>query len=322
LLNPPTRYDAAWKVTLETFLPACLELMFPELAALIDWSVAPVFLDTELQKIFPDSAAGVLRVDKLIRVRRLDGSAELFLIHVEVQSQRDADLPRRMFRYFSRILDHFDQLPVSLAILADPNPLWRPGPYEYRFGSGSLVFECCTCKLAELDLEPLIAAGNPVARVIQAHRLAQGTSGNPKARRSGKLGLVRQLLESGMSDTEVREVMRAIHWLLALPEGEELGFRQDVKEMEASMQTKERSPYERIVWNEGLETGLEKGRVEGRLTAAREMLLEMILARFGPCQEAFRTRIEAIQDEGQLWQLARAVLSVSSPAELETRFPG
>ena len=125
-----------------------------------------------------------------------------------------------------------------------------------------------------------------------------------------------------MSDTEVREVMRAIHWLLALPEGEELGFRKDVKEMEASMQIKEQSPYERIVWNEGLEKGLEKGRAEGRLTAAREMLLEMIQARFGPCQEAFRARIEAIQDEGQLWQLARAVLSASSPAELETRFPG
>ena len=136
-----------------------------------------------------------------------------------------------------------------------------------------------------------------------------------------------------MSDTEVREVMRTIHWLLALPEEEELGFRKDVKEMEASMQTKERSPYERIVWNEGLEKGLEQGletgleqgraegRAEGRLTAAREMLLEMFLARFGPCKEAFRARIEAIQDEGQLWQLARAVLSVSSPAELETRIP-
>ena len=30
------------------------------------------------------------------------------------------------------------------------------------------------------------------------------------------------------------------HWLLALPE-EELGFRKDVKDMEASMQTKRRS---------------------------------------------------------------------------------
>jgi hypothetical protein len=312
--------------------------MFPRLAALIDGSVAPVFLDTELQKILPDSAAGVLRVDKLIRVQRKDGSPELLLIHVEVQAQRDDDLPRRMFRYLCRILDHFDQPPVSLAILADPNPSWRPGPYEYHLAGASLVFQCGICKLAELDLEPLIAAGNPVARVIQAHRLAQGTSGDPKARRSGKLGMVRQLLESGMSDEEIREVMRAVHWLLALPEGEELGFREDVKQMEASMQTKERSPYERIVWNEGLEMGLQqglekglerglerglekglqRGRMEGRLTAAREMLLEVIQARFGPCTGSFRTRIEAIQDEGQLLQIARVVLSASSLADLET----
>ena len=100
------------------------------------------------------------------------------------------------------------------------------------------------------------------------------------------------------------------------------------------MQIKERSPYERIVWNEGLEAGLEKGleqgleqglargRAEGRLTAAREMLLEMVQARFGPCKETFRARIEAIQDESALSQLARLVLTVSSPAELETRFPG
>jgi hypothetical protein len=304
--------------------------MFPGLASLIDWSVTPVFLDTELQKILPDSAAGLLRVDKLIRARRMDGSPELFLIHVEVQSQRDDDLPRRMFRYFSRILDHFDQPPVSLAILADPSPFWRPGPYEFRYAGASLVFHCNTCKLAELDLEPLIAAGNPVARVIQAHRVAQRTSGDPKTRRSGKLGMVRQLLESGMDDSEIREVMRAVHWLLALPDEEELGFREDVKQMEANMQIKERSPYERIVWNEGLEAGLEqgleqglaRGRAEGRLTAAREMLLEMVQARFGPCKETFRVRIEAIQDESSLSQLARLVLTVSSPAELETRFPG
>jgi hypothetical protein len=67
-----------------------------------------------------------------------------------------------------------------------------------------------------------------VARVIEAHRLAQGTTRKPKARRSGKLGLVRALLESGMGDAEIREVMRLVHWLLALPEEEELEFRKDV----------------------------------------------------------------------------------------------
>jgi hypothetical protein len=54
--------------------------------------------------------------------------------------------------------------------------------------ASSLRFDYATCKLTDLDLEPWIKAGNPVARVIEAHRIAQGTGRNMKARRSGKLG--------------------------------------------------------------------------------------------------------------------------------------
>jgi hypothetical protein len=325
LLKLKTEYDAAWKATLETFLPACIELTFPRFAALIDWSVAPEFLDTELQEIVRGSETGRKRVDKLIKVQRRDGAAELLLIHVEVQSQRDDELPSRMFRYLCRILDRFGQPPVSLAILADPQPRWHPGPYAFSLAGMSLVFQYASCKLAELDLTPWIAAGNPVARVIEAHRLAQGTTRKPKARRSGKLGLVRTLLESGMGDAEIREVMRLVHWLLALPEEEELGFRKDVKHMEASMQTKRRSTYERIVWEEGrdegrvegLNEGRMEGRMEGRLVAGRELLLEQLNERFGPGSDRIRGLVEAIREESRLRQLARAILTVSSLHEFE-----
>lgn len=159
--------------------------------------------------------------------------------------------------------------------------------------------------------------------------MAQKTGRDAKARRSGKLGLVRQLLESGMSEVEVREVMRLIHWLLALPEEEELGFRKDVNDMEASMQTKRRSTYERIVWEEGVERGLaqgrDKGRQEGRLegqlegrhSAARELLLDLIRVRFGTCTPAVRNRVEAIEDEARLRKLALAVVTASSLSEFE-----
>ncbi len=322
LLNLKTEYDAAWKATLETFFPACLQLTFPQLAALIDWSVPPEFLDTELQEIVRGSETGRMRVDKLIKVQRKDGPSELLLIHVEVQSQRDDALPRRMLRYLCRILDRFDQPPVSLAILADPHPRWHPGPYAYSLGGASLVFQYATCKLADLDLAPWIAAGNPVARVIQAHRLAQRTGKKLKARRSGKLGLVRQLLESGMSDAEIREVMRLVHWLLALPEEEEIGFRKDVRHMEASMETKRRSTYERVVWEEGLVQGRDEGRVEGRSTAVQDLLLDLVSERFGACSDRLRDRVGAIRDEARLRQLARAVLTVPTLSEFEARIDG
>jgi hypothetical protein len=337
-LKLKTEYDTAWKATLETFLPACLEITHPQLAQLVDWSVEPEFLDTELQEIVRGSATGQQRVDKLIKLQRRDGASELLLIHVEVQSQRDDELPSRMFRYLCWILDRFGQQPVSLAILADPHPRWNPGPYTFALGGMSILYEYATCKLAQLDLTPWIAAGNPVARIIEAHRLAQGTTRNPNARRSGKLGLVRALLESGMGDVEIRELMRLVHWLLALPDEEEVGFRKDLRHMEASMQTKRRSNYERIVWEEGRDEGrlegrtegrtegrlegLDQGRHEGRLIAGRELLLEQIHERFGGCGESLRQRVESIQDETRIRQLARAILTVPTLSEFEARVSG
>ena len=203
-------------------------------------------------------------------------------------------------------------------------------------------YQYATCKLAELDLTPWIAAGNPVARIIEAHRLAQGTTRNPKARRSGKLGLVRALMESGLGDLEIRELMRLVHWLLALPDEEELEFRKDVRHMEASMETKRRSTYERIVLEEGLvqgrlegrlegrsegrleglDQGRHEGRHEGRLIAGRELLLEQIHERFGDCGDALRQRVEAIEDETRIRQLARAILTVPTLREFEARVSG
>ncbi len=332
-----TEYDVAWKATLETFLQPCLVLAFPALADQIDWSVPPRFLDTELHEIVRDSESGPMRVDKLVEVVRRDGATELLLVHIEVQAQRDDDLPRRMFQYFCRIFDRFGRPPVSLAVLADPNPRWRPEPFTRCFADCSLHFQYATCKLTDLHLEPWIAAGNPVARVIEAHRMAQRTGKDVRGRRQGKLGLVRQLLESGMEEAGVREVMRLIHWLLALPEEEELGFRKDVRDMETSMQTKRRSTYERIVWQEGVERGLAQGRdegrqegrqegrregqlegrIEGRHSAARELLLDLVRVRFGTCASPLRDRIEAIQDEARLRELALAVVTVSSLSVFE-----
>jgi len=104
-----------------------------------------------------------------------------------------------------------------------------------------------------------------------------------------------------------------------------------VKHMEASMQTKRRSNYERIVWEEGRDEGrlegrsegrlegLDQGRHEGRLIAGRELLLEQIHERFGGCDEALRQRVESIQDETRIRQLARAILTVPTLSEFEAR---
>src|SRR5437867_3564581 len=114
-----SEFDTTWKVALELFFRPFLELCFPAAHALIDWNQPPVFLDTELQQIAAPRRRGKRTVDKLVRVRLLNGREEWIFIHVEVQSQRDRHFAARMWTYYRRIVDKFGPHVISLAVLAD-----------------------------------------------------------------------------------------------------------------------------------------------------------------------------------------------------------
>src|SRR6266446_4255045 len=108
-------FDSPWKEALEVYFRAFLALFFPHIHADIDWSRGYVFLDKELQKILPKAARGRLYVDKLVKVWRKDGREAWVLIHVEVQTQREADFPKRMYGYNTRIADRDHRAVLSLA---------------------------------------------------------------------------------------------------------------------------------------------------------------------------------------------------------------
>jgi hypothetical protein len=322
-LNEPTDYDGAWKETLERFLPQFLELAFPAIHRVVDWSKPVRFLDTELQEFVRASEAGTLRADKLVEVMRVDGVEEWLLIHAEVQTQRDAAFAERMFDYHCRIRNRFQRPVVSLAVLADEQARWRPTWYEVEVLGCRIRFDFPVCKLSELDLEPWLAAGNPVARVIAAHHVAQQTAGASEAgrRRRGKLGLVRSLLESGARVEDVAEVLRLMNWLLALPAEEEVIFRKELERLQQETRMPYISTYDRLVRAEGLEEGLslglQKGRQEGRQAVLREAIVEALLERFGPPSEAVRPRVESVADEAVLRRLMRRAWKVGSMAEFE-----
>jgi hypothetical protein len=326
-LNESNDYDGAWKETLERFLPQFLELAFPAVHRAVDWSKSVRFLDTELQEIVRAAEAGTLRADKLVEVTRVDGAEDWLLIHAEVQTQREAEFAERMFDYHCRIRNRFERPLVSLAVLADEQARWRPACFESEVLGCRIRFDFPVCKLSELDLEPWLAAGNPVARVIAAHRVAQQTAGVGRAgkRRRGKLGLVRSLMESGASVEEVAEVLRLMNWLLALPVEEEVVFREELGRLQRETRMPYISTYDRLVRAEGLEQGLllgrqegrQQGRQQGRQEMLRETISEALLERFGATSEAIRPRLEAVEEEVVLRQLAKRVWKVGSMAEFE-----
>ncbi len=89
-------------------------------------------MDKELRRI----AKGFSRrrrstADFLVNVWLLDGGEQWLIIHIELQAQREAEFPERMFLYNVRAYVLYRRPVMSIAILADGDHHWRPGEFGY-----------------------------------------------------------------------------------------------------------------------------------------------------------------------------------------------
>jgi hypothetical protein len=183
-----TDFDSPWKEAIEIYLRDFVAFFYPIIHSDIDWQRGYEFLDKELQKIRPRSATGRRYVDKLVKVHRTSGRPLWILIHIEVQTQRESGFLQRMYRYNTRIEDHFDHTVVSLIVLADDDPIWRPVTYRKSLWGWSSRMTFPTAKLldyANLEAE-LEADKNPFAKIVLAHLKALETRRDPETRRQWK----------------------------------------------------------------------------------------------------------------------------------------
>lgn len=122
--------DSPWKEILEAYFPQAMQFFFPRTAALIDWERPYEFLDKEFQQIARESEQGRRYADKLVKVWHIQGQEMWLLIHIEIQAIPEDIFPQRMFTYNLRIFDKFAKPAISLAILCDTDPNWRPNQYR------------------------------------------------------------------------------------------------------------------------------------------------------------------------------------------------
>ncbi len=89
-------------------------------------------MDKEFQQLVRDSEMGRRLADKLVRVHTRDGGPLMVLAHIEVQGQYERNFPERLYVYNYRIYDKYRCPVVSLAVLTDENPRWRPTSFGYK----------------------------------------------------------------------------------------------------------------------------------------------------------------------------------------------
>ncbi len=274
--TPRADQDSPWKQILRQHFREALDFFFPDVAQVVDWQQAPEFLDKEFVKIAPEAKVGRRFADQLVRVKLKRGKDLVLLIHVEVQAAPEKLFAERIFVYSLRIFDYFRQPAISLAILCDARPTWRPQEYSFQLPQTKLKFEFGMVKLldyrdrmAELDV-----SRNPFAIVVKAHLKLQETKQDSPSRKIWKMRLVRQLYEAGYNQQQVLNLFNFLDWVLVLPKRLETEFWTELKAFEEERQMPYVTSVERIGFDRGVQVGKEKGRDEERRSLALKMLQE------------------------------------------------
>jgi len=303
-------FDGPWKAALEELLEPCFGLLFTAAHQAIDWSVPPRFLDTVLQQIAPGGGNSPRTVDKLVEVRQRSGLPSWVLVHIEVQSQEQREFEARMFDYHARIWLQYQRPIVSLAVLGDERPTWRPREFGYKLWGCDLRLRFPTAKLHDYRarMAELEASRNPFATVVLAHLLAQDTRNDPSARAHFKLMLTRRLYRLGYTRTQILQLYHFIDWLLQLPPDLEAQTLRQIKAFEEEQQVNYISYAERV--------GLEEGRVEGRV----EGLLLALEVKFGPLAEPLLPEIRQLHDLAQIEAVYQAVRTAKTVGDVRRAY--
>jgi hypothetical protein len=308
--SQPESFDTPWKEALERYLPDFMRLFFPQAFAEIDWSRGYELLDAELQQVVREAELGRRQADRLVRVARLSGDPALVYIHIEVQSQQEAGFAERMFVYHYRIRDRYGQPIVSLAVLGDDRPSWKPTGYQYALWDCALDFRFPVVKL--LDYVPrraeLERERNPFATVVLAHLATQETRQSDMQRAVAKFALTRRLYTLGYDRQEIVNLYRLIDWMVKLPPGMEADVWQQIKQFEVEGHMEYITTAERI------------GRAEGRAEGLVEGIGAMLEMKFGQAAVALLPEIQSIDDIATLERLLQAIKLAATLDEVRAAY--
>jgi hypothetical protein len=310
--------DSPWKEALDFFLPQFLAFFFAAIYDAIDWSRRYESLDKELQKLAPDAGVGKRLADKLFKVWLKDGQEAWLLIHIEVQGRREKRFAERMFTYSYRIYDRYHKPVLSMAVLCDADPAWKPDHFGYNMWGCELSLRFLVAKLIELkgQEQRLETDANPFAAIVLAQLKAIDTKHSPTERHLWKLRLIKGLYDRGLNKEAIRQLFRLIDWMLTLPEELDEAFWQEIQIFEEER----RMPYVTSVERLALKKGREEGLVVGHEKGLYEGLLEGIELALKAKYDAFDKRlwkeIQSLKELGQLREIKKLIEKAATAEEL------
>ncbi len=269
-------YDRLWKEIITELFEEFLLFFSPDLYEQVDFSTSPISLEQELHKISPKAKSKNRRSDKLINVRLKNGEEQWVLVHIEIQGTSDEDFPKRMFQYFYRVLDRYDQQLYTIALYTDEREAFKPNCYDYSFFGTTLIYTFNTYKILEQEEEELLHSHNPFALAVLAGLYMLKSRKQDQKYYKAKLFKL-LLTDKKIPKGKIRPLLIFIDHLIELPEKDTEQLVQEIspliekedKGMGLSLDDTSIAQYYKKI-------GMEKGRKEGIKETAQRMLKEGI----------------------------------------------
>jgi predicted transposase YdaD len=310
-------YDESWKEALNEYFESFLCFFFPLAHEAIDWTQKPESLDKELQEITASAKTERRIADKLYKVWLLDKQQIWILIHIEIQSQYDVDFEERIYIYNYRAFDLYHKFVVSLAILGDTSPTWRPNSYNQAMLDCELRLKFPIAKLLDYESRwhELESNPNPFAIIVMAHLKTKATTGNFSEREKWKWQLIRGLYERGLTKEQIVKLFKIIDKMMTLPKQLQAGLVAKIKHFEEEQQMPFISPTEELAMERGEQKGIQQGIQQG-IQREQQLIIRQLNRRIGEIQSSLIDTIRTLTIE-QLELLGEALLDFSSVTDLE-----
>ena len=299
-------YDESWKEALSEYFEDFLVFFFHDIYQQIDWSIPPQSLDKELQQITASSDTEKCIADKLYQVWLWDNQEVWILIHVEVQSQYDVDFAKRMYVYNYRAFDLYQKPVLSLAILGDERPNWRPSRFHYGFAGSEMTLKFLIVKLLDYELRwaDLESSLNPFATIVMAHLKTKATTGNPEQREAWKWSLIRGLYDRGLTRERIIKLFQIIDRMMTLPNALQASLDLKIQQFEEQRTMPLLSNMEL--------RGMERGKEIGALQKARSDIQKVLQIRLGRVSSQVESSLSRISDVSFLDELLTLAVTVDS----------
>jgi len=193
-----SRLNQAWKVSLDDFFEDFLALFFPSVYEVIDWTHEPEIIEDKLTQ-FGTSSPGKKTDDdryNLYKVRLLNRKKPDCLINIHIQNQYDPDFEEWMYICHNRAVDLKHGEVLSIAILGDKDPNWRPNTYISSILNDEITFKFLTVKILDYESrwDELESMDNAFAIITMAHIKTLATINNPLERKKWKLHIAKNIL--------------------------------------------------------------------------------------------------------------------------------